>query len=150
MIEAAPLTLGQGTATGFPHNNMTAARIAIAILGILFPYIARLPGGTAWVSQYTGNGVGAFMLLGAFNAVAWGSMIALSFLFRRPASLLFPCVAGFTFLAWAHYKLDLAADAQAAVALVFIPVFALLPIAVGGVFGYFFDRFTTPRSTTRP
>lgn len=127
---------------------MTAARIAIVILGILFPYIARLPGGTAWVSHYTGQGVGAFILLGAFNAIAWGSMIALSFLYQRRASLLFPCVAGFAFLAWAHYNLDLAADAQAAVALVFIPVFALLPIAVGGIIGYFFDRYTTRRDTT--
>lgn len=127
---------------------MTTARIAIAIVGILLPYIARLPGGTAWVSQYSGNGVGAFILLGAFNAIAWGSMVALSFLYHRPASLLFPCVAGFAFLAWAHYNLDLAADAQAAVALVFIPVFALLPIAVGGVLGYFFDRYATRRKTT--
>lgn len=127
---------------------MTTSRIAIAIFGILFPYLARVPGGTAWVEQYTDKGASAFLLLGAFNAIAWGSMIALSFLFHRPVSLLFPCCAGFAFLGWAHFNLDLAADAQAAVALVFIPVFALLPIAVGGAFGYGLDRYLERHKTT--
>jgi len=124
---------------------MLATRILIAVVGILFPYLARLPGGTAWMGQYTSGGVAGFLLLGAFNTIAWGSMLALSFLFYRPASLLFPCLAGFAFLGWAHYSLDLAADAQAAIALVFIPVFALVPIAIGGALGYPLDRYLVRR-----
>jgi len=37
--------------------------------------------------------------------------------------------------------LDLRADAQASLALVFLPIYALLSIAVGGVLGYLLDRF---------
>jgi hypothetical protein len=53
---------------------------------------------------------------------------------------IFPSLFGFGFLAWAHYSLDLAADAQAAIALVFIPIYALLPIGIGGAIGYVVDR----------
>ncbi len=119
---------------------MNTTRIIIAIVGILLPYLVRVPRGAAWVEQYTDTSVGGFMFFGAFNAIAWGSIVALSFLFRRPAPLLIPCVLGFAFLAWAHYTLDLASDAQAAIALIFIPIFALLPIALGGAFGYVLDR----------
>jgi hypothetical protein len=80
------------------------------------------------------------LLFGAFNAIAWGSIVALSFLFRKPEPLLIPCAAGFIFLGWAHYTLDLASDAQAAVALIFIPIYALLPIALGGAVGYVLDH----------
>jgi len=121
---------------------MTAARIAIAVCGILLPYLARVPGGMTWLSQYTDTGLGGFALLGAFNAIAWGSMLSLSKKFRRPVSLLFPCVPGFAFLAWAHHNVDLSADPQAAIAIVLIPLLALLPIALGGFLGSFFDRFS--------
>jgi hypothetical protein len=115
-------------------------RIIVAIVGILLPYVVRIPRGAAWVEQYTDVSLGGFLFIGAFNAIAWGSIIALSFLYRRPALLLLPCVAGFAFLGWAHYTLDLASDAQAAIALDFIPVYALLPIALGGAIGYVLDR----------
>lgn len=115
-------------------------RITIAIVGILLPYIVRVPRGTAWVEQYTNLSVGSFLFFNALNAIAWGSIVALSFFFRRPAPLLIPCAMGFAFLAWAHYTLDLASDAQAAIALIFIPIFALLPITFGGAFGYVVDR----------
>lgn len=119
---------------------MTASRLAIVIVGVLLPYAARLPGGAAWVRQYTEAGIGGFVFIQAFNALAWGSLLALSFRIRRPAWLLLPCLAGFGFLAWAHCRLDLAADAQAAIAVVFFPVYALVPIAVGGLAAYALDR----------
>lgn len=122
---------------------MNAARLAIVILGIVLPYAVRIPRGTAWVEQYASAGVGGFLVLGAFNAIAWGSLIALSFLIRRPAMLLIPCVLGFGFMAWAHATLDLAADAQAGVALILIPLRALVPIALGGVVGCVLDRRAT-------
>lgn len=125
-------------------HSVNTARILIVILGILLPYLVRLPRGAAWLAQYTQTGAGGLLFLGAFNAIAWGSMIALSFLFHRTEPLLIPCVLGFAFLGWAHYKLDLASDAQSAIALVFIPLFALLPIALGGMAGYILDRRLTP------
>jgi hypothetical protein len=120
--------------------NLNTARLGIAIVGILLPYVVRIPGGSAWVRQYTAAGLGGFLFFEAFNAIAWGSLIGLSFLIRRPLLLLVPCGLGFGYLAWAHATLDLAADAQAAIALVFIPFYALRPIAIGGVVGFVLDR----------
>lgn len=76
----------------------------------------------------------------ALNAVAWGCILALSFKYERPASLLAPCILGFGYLAWAYGTLDLSANPNAAIALVIIPFYALVPIAVGGILGYIVDR----------
>lgn len=120
--------------------TMFKARIIIVLVGLLLPYAARLPRGAAWLQQYTDHGLGAWLFLGVCNAIAWGAILATSLLYRRPASLLAPSLFGFGFLAWAHCSLDLTADAQAAVALIFIPIFALAPILFGAVIGYFLDR----------
>ena len=122
---------------------MNAARLLIVIVGIILPYVVRIPSGPAWVMQYTSAGVTGFLFLEAFNAIAWGSLLALSLVIRRPVALLIPCLSGFGYLARAHATLDLAADAQAGIALVFIPFYALLPIAIGGLVGYLVDRGLT-------
>lgn len=127
-------------------SGMRKAKIAIASIGILLPYAARLPRGLSWVAQYLDTGLGGFLLIGGFNAVAWGALVALGSLYRRPVSLLVPSLFGFAFLAWAHYSLDLRADAQSAIALVFIPIYALLPIAIGGAIGYGLDRYLGRRA----
>ena len=80
------------------------------------------------------------MLLSMANAIAWGAILIASLFYQRPVSLLVPSVLGFGFLAYAHYTLDLAADAQAGVALIFIPIYALVPITVGAIIGYIVDR----------
>lgn len=89
--------------------------------------------------QYTSAGVGGWLLLNGFNAIAWGSILAISYLYRRPVSLVAPSVLGFGYLAWAHYSLDLSADAQSSLGIIFIPIYALLPILVGGGIGYVLD-----------
>jgi len=103
-----------------------------------------LPRDIEWLQQHTETSIGGWLFLAALNAIAWGAIVALSFMYRRDASLIPSCLLGFGFgfgfLAWAHYALDLAADAQAAIALVFIPIFAVVPIAVGGAIGYILDR----------
>jgi hypothetical protein len=75
----------------------------------------------------------------AFNAVAWGSLIGLTFLIRRIVVLLIPCFLGFGFLGWSPARLDLAADAQAGLGLVIIPIDALVPTAIGEVMGLVVD-----------
>ncbi len=119
---------------------MIATRTLIVIVGILLPYAARLPRGTEWVGQYIGTGRNGFLMLEAFNAIAWCSLLGLTFLIRRPTAMLAPCLLGFGFLAWSHATLDLAADAQAGIGLVLIPIYALVPIAIGGVIGLVLDR----------
>ncbi|MFM1988515.1 MAG: hypothetical protein RJA99_1472 [Pseudomonadota bacterium] len=119
---------------------MRWARILVLLCGVALPYLARLPGGSSWLKQYTDIGIEGWFFFGAFNAIAWGAMLIVSAAYRHPVSLLAPAVPGFGFLAWAHGTLDLASDAQASIALVFIPVLALVPISVGGLLGYAIDR----------
>jgi len=129
---------------------MRNIRILIILLGVLIPYLARLPGGFAWLVQYTAGGWGAFLLIQAFNAVAWGLLLGVSFIYRHEISLAVPAVLGFGFLAWAHYTLDLAADAQAALAFVFIPVYACLPIMIGALLGLVLDRYLPKKNESKP
>lgn len=125
--------------------TMRKARWIIFLVGVLLPYVVRLPRGLAWLGQYTEGGLAAWAFLQASNAVAWGAILALSFVYRRPISLLPAAILGFGFLAYAHHTLDLSADPQAAIALVFIPLRALLPIAAGAVVGYILDRVAIRR-----
>ncbi|MGV7167577.1 hypothetical protein [Xanthomonas citri] len=116
------------------------ARLLLVLTGLVLPYAARVPFGLDWVRQYTDVGLGGWLLSGGFNAIAWGALLGISFLYRRPIALLVPCLIGFGVLAWAHATLDLRADAQSALALIFVPIYALLPITLGGVLGYVLDR----------
>ena len=125
---------------------MNAARITIVVLGVLLPFLARLPGGLEWLEQYTDGGVEGVLFLSAFNAPVWLGLLALTFVYRRPASLLIPCALTFGFLAVAHFSMDLASNAQAAVGLVFIPVLAVPFLVVGGVVGSIVDRIRTRQS----
>ena len=125
---------------------MKTLRIAITVIGILLPYAARIPRGSDWLQQYTDTSVDGFLFFGAFNAIAWGALLGASFLFRHPRPMLLPCLLGFGFLAWAHYNLDLAADAQAAIALVLIPIFAVVPIAIGVGLGWIGERLLRPKT----
>ncbi|MDQ6645902.1 MAG: hypothetical protein M3Y93_01550 [Pseudomonadota bacterium] len=130
--------------------TMNTSRVFVAVVGILLPYLARLPGGADWLAQYSHGGPDAWLFLGGFNAIAWVAIVAISLLYRHAASLLAPSLLGFGFLAWAHGSLDLASDAQAALALIFIPIYALLPIGVGGMVGYVMDRRLRRSHPVRP
>lgn len=122
---------------------MDTTRFIVAVIGIFLPWLVRLPRGAAWVEQYTDVSLAGILFFSACNAIAWGSIIAISYLYRRPAPLLIPCLLGFGVLTWGHSTLDLASDAQAAVALVFIPILALPAIALGGGLGLALDRYLT-------
>ena len=126
---------------------MRRARWWVVAVGMALPYLARLPGGIDWLRQYTDAGLGGALLLGGFNAIAWGAVLAISLAYRHAAALWWPALAGFGALAWAHGTLDLREDAQSAIALVFLPIYALLPIAVGGVAGWWVDRRLRARAT---
>lgn len=110
--------------------TLASARFLLVLTGVVLPYAARLPFGLEWLQQYTDTGAGGWLLLVGFNAIALGALLGISFLYRRPIALLVPCLIGFGALAWAHATLDLRADAQSALALIFIPIYALLPTAV--------------------
>jgi hypothetical protein len=123
---------------------MRRARIAVVVFGVLLPFAARIPGvawkGTDWLTSYFGTGLAAILLISAFNGICWGSILLCTFTYRNARAVWFPAVLGFGLPAIAHGCLDLSSDAQAAVALVFIPVFSL-PLVLGGwLVGLWFDR----------
>ncbi len=123
---------------------MKTARLLIVLIGILLPYLARTPGtlvkGPDWFTSYLGGGFGGVMFFGIFNAFCWGSILAATFSYRHARSIWFPVFFGFAFPLWEHAFLDLSSDAQAAVALVFIPLYSLPLVFIGWLAGLWFDR----------
>lgn len=123
----------------FEGDPMSLARVRIVLLGVLAPYLARVPGiaanGLEWLTDYVGN-VAAIAFLQSFNAIAWGSLVFLSYFVRRPIAIAVPALVGLGFVARAHSGLDLAGDPQNGVALVFIPIYALPVIGMSFVLSF--------------
>lgn len=123
---------------------MNNARLLIVIVGILLPYAARVPGialkGAEWFTSYLPDTLAAFMFFSAWNAVSWGSILAVTFAYRNPRSAWFPAVLGFASLIYGHATLDLSSDAQAAIGLIFIPIYSLPLVLIGWLIGFIFDR----------
>lgn len=121
---------------------MGTARLLIAVVGAVLPFGARLLGGPEWVGQYTAGGATAILFISAMNAPTWLTLLGLTYVYRRPISLVTPCLMTFGFLAWFHSSLDLSADAQAAIGLVFVPIAAIPFVCVGALAGYLVDRIS--------
>ena len=131
---------------------MQRNRWIIAILGIATPYLARLPGipehGWLWLTSYFGDNLWAPLFFGAFNAVCWAPVIFGSFLYKKPSTIWYPAVGALASSAVMHSTVDLAADAQASLALVVIPFLTLPFTATGWIIGYIVERLhTSPQPT---
>ena len=115
------------------------AVLGVATVGVALPYLARLPGcvlkGSNWLGQYLDAGLQGALLVEGFNLFAALAAIGVTALLHRRGVWILPVLAGYGFLAYAHGSLDLRSDAQAAVALVFIPLFSLPFFAVGATLG---------------
>ena len=119
---------------------MKTATVVCSALSItyvnLVPYLCRLPRGVSWAAQYLpdeGRLVLGLLFFGVFASLPAIPLIV-AFVYRQqlPATLLV-CVATVTALLihW-HHDYDLASDAQAAIGLIFIPIYALgLTTALG-------------------
>lgn len=120
---------------------MRTARRWVVLIGVMLPFVVRIPGvathGEQWLTSYLG--CAAPLLLSAFNAICWGSILLGSYLYRHAWAILFPALSGFGYLAWQHARLDLSADAQASLALIFIPIYSLPFVLVGWLFGLAVD-----------
>lgn len=121
------------------RNQRIAVATIVFTTGALLPYLVRLIRGERWLMQYIDVGAGA-LLLQAFNAIPLCGIFALTYIYRRVFPIIFPILPTFGFLAYGHYNLDLASDAQAGIALVFIPIYAVAFVAAGGVVGLLVDR----------
>lgn len=120
---------------------MLKARFAIIIIGIFIPYLARLPSGLDWLMQYLQGGLPGILLMQFLNAITWGSILAWTTIYKRPLFLLFPAVAGFACAGYWHNMLDLGSDPNAAIGLIIIPFYTLVPIGIAGGVAYILDRF---------
>ena len=114
---------------------MRQARWLILIFGILMPYLARLPGipehGIGWLLSYFGSGIFAILFFQAFNMILVGVVWLFTRNLKQPLLALWPAVLGYALPFYFHATLDLAADAQAAIALIFIPIFGIPGAALG-------------------
>jgi|SRR5688572_2201559 len=135
---------------------MVLSRWVVAILGILLPYLARIPGtvtrGPEWLGSFFGgqglvNAILVVLFLGAFNGLVWGSVVLFSFLYRHPLSLWISAVISFPFPLYAYARIDLASDAQAGIGLIFIPICSMVFVALGGAVAFAIDRLVLARRT---
>ncbi len=135
----APSTLDYAAPPQRGRSPMATARIAVALIGIALPYLARIPGtvsrGPDWLTSYFGSGLGAFVFFGAFNAINWGAIVLGSLAFRSIPAVVVAAAVGFALPLYGHATLDLASDAQAAVGLIFIPIYSLPLVGLGWLLG---------------
>lgn len=114
------------------------------IVGILLPYLARIPGmfvyGPEWLWSYLDVGLDGLLFFGAFNAITWGVVLLNTRKLKNASAAWFPSVLGFALPALGHSMLDLSADAQAAIALIIIPMWAIPGALIGGAIGRWYDR----------
>lgn len=124
--------------------TLRRARWTIAIAGILAPYLARIPGtlihGPGWLTSYFGDTFWAPLFFGVFNAVCWVPAVLATRSYRHAASVWFPAVGALGSSMALHAAVDLAADAQAAIALIVIPFYTLPFTLVGWWLGRLYDR----------
>jgi hypothetical protein len=97
-----------------------ATLLILAALGLSTPYVAslRAPTPIGW------DGLSAFLFLQAFNAAWWLPALAGIVVIRSFVLACLPFFAGLGGSFYFYRDLDLSADAQAALALVFYPLYA--------------------------
>ena len=110
-------------------SNVVGAIVLLFYVNLL-PYACRLYRGAEWAAQYLpdkGHTLSGLLFFGGFASLPALPLIA-SFWLRKHLPFTFltaGLVATVLLVAW-HHNYDLAADAQAAIGLVFIPIYAAL------------------------
>lgn len=124
----------------------TQTRVAIALIGIGLPFLARIPGiyyyRPDWLTSYLGGGIVGLALISGFNAINWGSILLVTCYFRSARAIAIVAAIGFALPALGHATLDLRADAQSAIAIPMFPIMALPLVGLGWLVGHFVDRRT--------
>jgi hypothetical protein len=116
-------------------KTMSAARVRADVMGSMFllayvnllPYACRMYRGLGWVAQYPpdeGHFAAGLLLFGSFASLSAIPLVA-AFLLRKqlPATFFVSLVVTTGLLVFWHHGYDLAADAQAAIGLIFIPIY---------------------------
>lgn len=111
---------------------------------IAMPYICRIPRGIDWVEQYLPdeeNLIGGMLFFGAFAMIP-AVVVFCAALLSKPKffpPLLLSTLVALCYLAYTHHDNDLGSDAQAALTLVFIPIYAAGLAFIAGVVGLGFQ-----------
>lgn len=138
-IAAAPLPPG--------HAPTGGLRIAIVLIGIGLPYLARIPGiysrNPAWLTSYLDTGIIGFAIMSVSGAINWGSILLVTRKFRSIGAILVAAAIGFTLPAYGNATLDLRADALSALAIPMFPIMSLPLVGIGWLVGLVVDRQIT-------
>ncbi|AMV22483.1 hypothetical protein [Planctomyces sp. SH-PL14] len=119
---------------------MNRARAFIATIGILLPFCVRLLCGGGPLRQYIDNGgITGVLFVTAVNIPFWFGLLALTSIYRKPISLLLPCVLVFGFLGLVHFVMSHDESRELAMGFIFLPLLALPLLLVGGLLGYAVD-----------
>ena len=125
----------------------------------LVPYACRIWRGVEWVFQYLpdeGHRLSGLLFFGGFASLPAIPLVA-AFLLRKriPVTLFVSIIAATALLVFWHHDYDLRSDAQAAIGLIFIPMYAAAITAiVAGLVGVIEllirrDRKVAPKKLTR-
>ena len=120
------------------------SRIIIGLVAAIFclamPFLCRIPRGSVWVAQYfpdEGHVIGGAMFFGAFALIPAVVVFCAALVSKQTFYLpvLVSTLVALSMLAYWHHDNDLSADAQAALTLVFIPIYAAGLALIGGLTG---------------
>lgn len=115
--------------------------LAAALVCLILPLLSRLPRGMDWVAQYypdKGYLLIAILFFGGCALIP-ALVVLVAFLVSRGPRFwpgLFATVTAWVMLIYWHHDNDLAADAQSALTLIFIPLYAAAIAAVAAVLGW--------------
>lgn len=111
-----------------------------AAIGLLVPFVARLPSvplrGWDWFTDYL-PGIGGILFFSAFNLIPSAALFGLGKASKRAPLAYWFAVAGLVaFLLWAHGTVNLRSSSTAAIALLFVPIYAIGAVAAGWGIGW--------------
>jgi hypothetical protein len=118
-------------------NKAVVGSVVILAYVNLVPYVCRIWRGIEWVSQYLpdeGHRISGLIFFASFGSLPAIPLVS-AFLLRKwiPVTLVVSIIVATALLVFWHHDYDLRSDAQAAIGLIFIPVYAtLITAAVAG------------------
>ncbi len=119
-------------------------RIVIGSIAAAFclaiPFLCRIPRGSDWVAQYLpdeGHVISGTLLFWCFAMIPAVLVFCAGLVSKPPFYFpaLISTLVALSMLGYWHHNNDLAADAQAAISLIFIPIYSAALAVVGGLVG---------------
>ena len=104
--------------------------IVVFLVGLILPFASRLVMGLDWAMAYMRT-FGAALLIGAFNMIPVVVLVTIGTKAKKIFDYWCGVIACYGFLFIFHASLDLSSDAQASIALLFIPIYSIPVIYIG-------------------